>query len=250
MRSIAPRYLAALAALTVVFACGDVPTLDNGIAYISPVQLPAPAVAAGDTLRDSLGRAVPLSIIAYDRGNVALSGITPTFVVSSFPIGATIDAAGRVIALDSVRTVQIVGRIGSSLQTAAVTLEVVAQPDSMAVTSTVDSLAQSVLSRSLDVNVTGARGGKRVTVKGIIVRYRITNLYPARAFDSSLVALSNGRTVATDTTAEGGTAGVSVILTNKAGIDSVAVEARANNLRGVALKGSPIRFVLPIKRGT
>ncbi len=248
MKSIAPRYLAALVAVIAVLACGDVPTLDNGIAYISPVQLPAPVVAAGDSLRDSLGRVVPLSIVAYDRSDAPIPGVSANFIVSSFPAGVTIDGNGKVFGLDSIRSVQIVGRVGDRLQTPPVILDVVPQPDSIAASGVPDSLKALSLSR-LGVSVTGVRGGQRVRVKGIIVKYTVTSVYPARSFDSSFVFLGSGRLTASDTTTTDGTS-TTVGVKDVTGLDSVAVLARANNLRGQPLKGSPVRFVIPVKRGT
>jgi hypothetical protein len=105
------------------------------------------------------------------------------------------------------------------------------------------------------VTVTGLRGGNHVLVKGIIVRYRITNLYPARPIDPTVVFFNNGlrtdltRAVDTTTTRPG-TAMETITMTSTTGVDSVAVEATANNLRGVPLHGSPARFVIPIKKGS
>ena len=49
--ALSPVVLAGVTLAVVALACGEVPTLPGGIAYISPVILPAPAVALGDTLR-------------------------------------------------------------------------------------------------------------------------------------------------------------------------------------------------------
>jgi len=56
MRSLAPRILVACAASVVALSCGDVPTLADGIAYISPIVLPSMAehvVAVCSTARAS-----------------------------------------------------------------------------------------------------------------------------------------------------------------------------------------------------
>jgi hypothetical protein len=250
VKSIAGRHLAALAVAVAVIACGEVPTLEGGIAYISPVQLPAPAVAAGDTLRDSLGRVTPLTIIAYDRNDAPITGVNATFLVSTIPAGVTIDANNRVIAFDSIRTVAIVGRVGDRLQTQSIPLEVVPQPDSLELGTPADSLRTAATS-TIQVKVSGLRGGTRVLVKGIIVKWRITNMYPARPVDSTVVFFGNGRTVTTDTTTSGsGVSNRTIGITTAAGLDSVAVSATANNLRGQPLKGSPRRIVIPVKKGT
>ena len=62
---------------------------------------------------------------------------------------------------------------------------------------------------------------------------------------------AKGRTIAVDTTtASPGAASKTVTLTTTTGLDSVAVIVSANNLRGQSLKGSPRRFVIPVKKGS
>src|SRR3954463_10199500 len=117
MRSSASRVLAAFAAGVVALACGDVPSLQSGIAYITPIQLPSPAVAAGDVLRDSTGAIVPLSVLAYGIDNQVVPGAAATYVVNPIDTGVHIDAAGVLRVSDSVRTIQLVGRVGERLQT-------------------------------------------------------------------------------------------------------------------------------------
>src|SRR5882672_2560345 len=134
MKSFAPRHLAAIAACIVAFSCGSIPTLADGIAYISPIQLPALAVAAGDTLRDSLGRVTPLRVNAFTANDDTIPGVLARFIVATVPAGVKVDTNGIVTAFDSLVTVQIVGRIGDHLQTAPSNLAVVAQPDLMAAT--------------------------------------------------------------------------------------------------------------------
>ena len=116
------------AALAASFSCGEVPTLENGIAYITPVLLPSPAVAAGDTLRDSLGIATPLRVRAFGRDSQEITGFTVTFVPTALPADVDIDGNGYLIARDTVRSVQLVGRIGDRLQTSVATLLIVPQP--------------------------------------------------------------------------------------------------------------------------
>jgi hypothetical protein len=245
------RHLALLGAVVAVVACGDVPTLENGIAYISAIQLPAPAVAAGDTLRDSLGRVTPVTVVAYDRSNLPIPGVEVNYVITTLPAGINIDSSGVVTGFDSIRTVQFVARVGSRLQTEVAQLEVVAQPDTIVQATSPDSIVAATPSGPLTVNVTGPRRGLRVPVKGIVVHYRIAALYPTRPVDSTLVFFPNGQTTAVDTTtAVPGSASRTVILSSTTGVDSVAVNATANNLRGKPLGGSPVRFVLHVKKGS
>lgn len=258
MRSLAPRHLAAAAAFVVALSCGEVPTLDGGIAYVTPIILPSPAVAAGDVLRDSLGNPAPLQVVAYDNNNAVISNVTANYVVTSLPAGVTIDSSGHVTALDSVRSVTIVARVGSRIQTTAATLEVVPQPDSIERTSTLDSLVSFTKTGALAVKVSGLRKGTRVNVKGILVRYQIVKINGSAVVDTGSHTLVDDANLplridgrrAVDTTDASGAAGRYLVPVSLTGVDSIVVEARANSLKGIPLAGSPVRFVLPVKKGS
>lgn len=253
MSVLGTRTLLVCAAILVAIACGDVPTSADGIAYITPIVLPSQALVAGDTLRDSLGRVAPLRVFAIGENDDTIAA-TPTFLVTSLPAGVTISPSGIVVALDSLRSVQIIGRIGERLQTTTAILEVVAQPDSAAKTGTVDSLALAQASSPLQVTVTGVRRGTRVPVRAVVVRYQIANVYPAKPVSATEFFFSNGvrgdLTRAVDTTDASGVASRSITSSVATGVDSVAVLATVLSLRGTPLRGSPLRFVLPVKKGT
>lgn len=251
MRPLAPRFLVAIAACVIAFACGSVPTFADGIAFISPIQRPALAIAVNDTLRDSLGHVAPLRVDAFDESDHTLPGITPSFVVVTLPAGVKIDANGIVTtAIDSIQRVQVVGRVGDRLQTEATTLEVVAQPDLMAATGTVAPLALATASSPLQVTITGNRNGTRVPVSGIIVRYKIVSTVPNVAFGSDRFFFPEGvrsdLTTSFDTT-DAGTTSRTIIASDIAGIDTIIVEATAKNLKGVPLNTA--RFAIPVKKG-
>lgn len=257
MKSLPARSLVAIMAAIVTLSCGDVPTLDGGIAYVTPILLPSPAVAAGDVLRDSLGNPAPLRVLAYDKNDAVIPAVSANYVVTSLPAGVTIDSSGRVTALDSIRAVTIVARVGSRIQTTAATLQVVAQPDSMERSSTTDSLVGFTKSGALSVKVSGLRKGTRVTVDGIVVRFQITKVNNSTVVDvGSHTLVDAGDTPlrldarrAADTT-RSGTATRYLSPVSLTGVDSIVVEARATSLKGVPLIGSPVRFVLPVKKGS
>jgi hypothetical protein len=262
--TLSPALLAGAALVVVGLACGEVPTLPGGVAYISPVILPSPAVAFGDTLRDSLGVVSPIKVFGIDNAGDTVSGITPVFVVTTVPGKSVHITPANLVIGDSIRTAQIVGQVGTRLQTPPALLDVVRQPDSIApsssatarfpapatgvVTSTVP-LAVSVTSPPV-VTTTGTT--PRAAVRSIIVRYAITRIFPASASipDTTLVLvdesgrfrLPTGRT-SVDTTDAAGTASRQVRAI-PLGFDSVEIMATANNLRGIPLKGSPIRFLV------
>jgi hypothetical protein len=258
------RVLAATAAAMLAagaLSCGEVPTLEGGIAYISPVVLPAPAVAVGDQLRDSLGNVAPLRVIAYDRSDVEIPDVPASFVPVTVPVPITIGEDGTVTASDTVtavQTVQIVGRVGDRLQTTPATLLVVTQPDSMVNSS---AAALSTTLPALDtmrVVVTGVNsfGASRVAVPGIVVRYRIAGVFGTGTQGLTTVLTLDGRTIsrpdslaAVDTTDSFGETSRTLVVAGT-GVDSVVVYARARSLRGVPLRGDSLRFILRVKSST
>jgi len=260
---LSPALLAGATIAVAALACGEVPTLPGGIAYISPVLLPAPAVAVGDTLRDSMGVVAPIRVFGIDNAGDTVGTIEPVFVVTTVPgKSVRITATGLVIG-DSVRTAQIVGQVGSRLQTPPVSLDVVEQPDSITASSALSARfptatateVTSTLALGVSVTAPPIPPAARAGVKSIIVRYEVTRIFPAAATipDTTLVLLDEsgrfqlptGRT-SRDTTDASGTASRR-IRAIPLGFDSVEITASATNLRGVPLKGSPIRFMATTK---
>jgi hypothetical protein len=255
--------LAGTTLAVVALACGEVPTLPGGIAYISPVILPAPAVALGDTLRDSMGVVTPIRVFGIGSDGDTVRTIEPVFVVTTVPGKSVRITPTYLVIGDSIRTAQIVGQVGSRLQTPPASLDVVNQPDSVAASSALSArfpaaTATEVTSTlTLGVSVTSPPVGAapRAGVKSIIVRYQVTRVFPAAATipDTTLVLIDDagrfrlptGR-ASTDTTDAAGTASRR-IRAIPLGFDSVEISASANNLRGVPLKGSPIRFMATTK---
>lgn len=253
MRSLAPRVLAACVASIVALSCTDVPTFADDIAYISPILFPSSAIAAGDTLRDSLGRVMPIRVLAFSPRDDTLPATATYLVTSPLPPLVTISPTGIVVAADTIRSVDIVGRVGDRLQTTSGRLEIVAQPDSIARTGTLDSLVALQASSPLQVNVSALRRGTRVPVPGIAVRYQITAVVPARTIDQKefffQIGLRGDLTRSVDTTDASGNASRAIIATAPQGTESVEVLASAKSLRGIELPGSPVRFVLRVKKG-
>lgn len=247
--------LASATALAV--ACGDVPTLENGIAYYTPVQLPLPAVALGDTLRDSLGVARPLRIQAFTRDSQEVTGLSVFFLPTTLPSLVKIDSVtGYVVANDTATgTVQIVGRIGERLQTSVTSLLVVPEPATIArADAPNDSVALPVL-KDLPVTVTGTYKGASTTINGIIVRYRIDSLVPATLPSGSAILVNDSAlplrpdsTIAVDTTSAVGTATRKLLVLAGSGVQRVYVSVSARRLHDAQpLAGSPVRFVVDIK---
>lgn len=248
----------ALAGATVVaVACGDVPTLEDGIAYYTPVQLPLPTVALGDTLRDSLGVARPLRIQAFTRDSQEVTGLSVFFLPTTLPSLVKIDSAtGYVVANDTATgTVQVVGRIGDRLQTSVASLLVVPEPTTIARGDAVsDSVALPVL-KDLPVTVTGTYKGASATITGIIVRYRIDSLVPSTLPSGSAILVNDSAlplrpdsTAAVDTTSAAGTAMRKLLVLAGSGVQRVYISASARRLHNAQpLAGSPVRFVVDVK---
>jgi hypothetical protein len=250
--------LLTLAAAIAALSCGEVPTLENGIAYYTPVLLPLPAVAAGDTLRDSLGNVAPLRVLAFTRDSQEIAGLTVTFLPTALPSGVTIDSAtGILVAKDSLRSVQLVGRIGERFQTSIATLQIVPEPTAISRgdDASADTTYPLPAIRKLPVTVTGTYHGVSATVNGIIVRYRIDSLRP-RTLDlgNAILIVEGGgpqrpdSTTAVDTTKSAGNATRSVVVSGGNAVDTVFISASARGLRdGKPLAGSPAQFTLVIR---
>lgn len=250
--------LVTLGAAIAALSCGDVPTLENGIAYYTPVQLPLPTVAAGDTLRDSLGRVAPLRVRAFTRDSQEIQGLTVTFVPTTLPADVTIDANGFLVARDTLRSVSLVGRIGERLQTSVVTLQIVPEPSAISRgdDASADSTYPLPALRKLPVKVTGTYHGVSTPVNGIIVRYRIDSLRPAGLDLGNAILIVDGggpqrpdSTTAVDTTKTAGNATRTVVVSAGSAVDTVFISASARRLHdGQPLVGSPAQFVLVIRR--
>jgi hypothetical protein len=244
----------ALAGVAGATSCGEVPTLDNGIAYIT-FTLPSPAVGVSDVLRDSLGNPAPLQIRAFDRSGNEISPGTVSWLATPVPVGngVTIDANGLVTAKDTIASVQIVGRSGAALQTTPATLLVVPQPDSLGATNGADTIAIRDLPAldTMRVAVTGIYKGTRTLVQGILVRYHIDTVYSAAGTGYAVLTNAAGAiprpdsTTVVDTTKSPTATPTSFpTLVAAGGLDSVVVRVRASMFNGQPLHGSPVRFVL------
>ncbi|MDE3129358.1 MAG: hypothetical protein KGL38_15210 [Gemmatimonadota bacterium] len=249
---------AAAAVAAVAWGCRAIPAPANGVLSVSEVQLPSPGVVVGDTMRDSAGRAAPLRVYAFGVGGQAdtITKVAATFVV--FDRGAHVTADGYLIG-DSVRStpVRVVGSVGS-LQTSAANVAVIPVPDSIGpvgpttIAPDTFSLAKppSYYSAAMTANVSSA-GAPPQAVPSLIVRWVIVRRPAGAPNDTaSTIVSTNNFAASADTTDASGNVSVRLHLDPVAGQaltapDSFVVEARAS-YRGVPLRGSPVRFVVPI----
>ncbi len=195
------RRLVALAATASAAACVRVDPAPNGIASVR-LDFAPPAIALGDSLRDTLGVALRVRGVAYDvAGNVVP---TATFRYSYLPttpdtaVGAVIDTAllvdsatGAVRAATAwlklgngtgigISSGRVLARIGSTLQLAD-TLQIVPRPDSVVVTAPADTVLRydcrddrtTAVQSDTVLRIRNTAGPFTVTVRGDSVGMRV-----------------------------------------------------------------------------
>lgn len=241
--------LSVLTSLIVLAACVEIPTGDDELLSFQLNSLPSPSVVVGDTLRDSLGVATPLSVSAFNfRGEIisnpgarftALDRRVRVDSITGFVIG---DSAGT--------TARIIARVDEV--TSTVQIPVVLRPDTVVGSNARDSLSYSLtdtasnISTAIGVRVLHGPAAGDSAVSSFLVSFQI--LSPA---DTALARLvdQNGRVSLVDTTDASGIAGRRVKVTVArltAQVDSVVVRANVR-YRGVHVRGSPVRLVLKVK---
>jgi hypothetical protein len=249
-RTARPGFFAASIAL--IAACTDIPTSDNAVLAISVNPTVSPSIVIGDTLRDTTGKAVPLTASVYNyNGSLVASAPVRFFAADR---GIRVDSTTGFVIGDSLRDTpaRVVVSVGS-LQ-AFHQLLVTLRPDTVFATNGRDSLAYSLLdstkntSPALSVRVLHSLTSTDSAVKNYIVSFAIVS--PA---DTLLARLVNDAGVASklDTTDATGDASRKIRL-NPARLtavtDSIIVNATVR-YRG-QVRGSPVRLVLKVKLGT
>lgn len=241
------------------FACADVSSDPDEPFQIAFDTLPSPSVVAGDTMRDTLGRAARLSAEVYNASEELLEDAEVVFIPTAR--GSAVETVNDVLPggyvigrADSVTDqVQIVAQAGR-LQSVTRSIDVVRAPSVLrAEGSTILDLGYradaDTTSGNLRVRVGYDSAGTFRGVKSWLVRFRIA--YPAVAPDDTAAAVqlvadsASIRRAGLDTTAADGLALRAVrIRPAKLGgaTDSVVVEARATYRTD--LIGSPVRLVV------
>ncbi|GJG85109.1 hypothetical protein tb265_02900 [Gemmatimonadetes bacterium T265] len=261
-------------------ACVHVDAAPNGITSVRLGFAP-PAIALGDSLRDTLGNAIPVHGLAYDAsGRVVPTAQFRYAYVPSTPDttgGATIDAAlvvdsatGAVRAApayltrgDGTRIVtgRVVASIGSNLQLAD-TLQIVLPPDTVVVTAPTDTVLRYTCAdpgtslfpdTTLPFKVRNAAGPFTVTVQGDsaktqvgvprwLVRWSIDSVVPAFPIPTvAATPLINVPAIAISSNAADQIIGYDT--TNASGVSSVRLRIRPKAL-GPSLVDTSFRVVL------
>lgn len=253
----APRWVAAaVVAAAWVGACSDVGTAPDGIVALAFDTLPYPSVVAGDTMRDSTGRAAPLSAVAYNADGDVIAKPAVRYIV--LDTGVDISSQGYLIATTRTSgTVRVVAA-AASLQSLQKTVTVTRAPSLLAPSGTAsDTLryalpdALSNVSKALTVKLTRDSAGTPVSVPGFLVSWLVTfRGQTVLRTDTTLASLwedANSRKVSlVDTTATDGTAARTLRIRSNAlpsSADSFVVYA-STRYRGSAVAGSPVKFVI------
>lgn len=255
----APFVAALLAAALAVASC------DHGLAPDAPFalefqRLPWPSVVYGDTLRDSTGARAALRAIVLNAAGDTLADPGTAFVTLDTGVtvaGTTLVASGW--NTGGVRLVAVVG----GLQSRPLTLQMTRRPDSMAVAGTPPTIRYALpvtdpgnTSAAVAVRLRSRQATPAASdsaVRGWVVRFTITRAPSATLVDSvRLVGKASALRTDRDTSDATGQAAVRVQVFPKLGQtadDSVVLAATAFH-RGVAVPGSPVRVVVPLKRAT
>lgn len=253
----APRWVAAaFVAAAWAGACTTAGTAPDGIVAIAFDTLPYPSVVAGDTMRDSLGKAAALHALAYNASGSLISN--PSLHYIALDTGVDIDANGYLVATTRIGgTVRVVAA-SSGLQSLARTIVITHAPTKVAITNAaVDTVkyalpdAATNVSKALTVKLTRDSAGSTVAVPGFLVSWQLTYHGQTIAKSDTTIASvwddgSTRKTSLLDTTSSDGTASRVVRVRSNAlpaSIDSFVAYA-TTRYRGAVVAGSPAKFVI------
>jgi hypothetical protein len=239
-------------------SCTEINAASGHVAALEFDTLPFPSVVAGDSLRDSLGRAAPLRAIAFNGSGDAIPDAAIQYI--SLDSGVTIDGSDFLVAQRRSGSIRLVAST-AGLQSGIKTLLVARRPDTVVVTGKLRDTLSYVLPDNATTNTTAALGVRVVTrdtadgvtgTQGWLVSYQA--FFGGKAVapgDTSAVFLVGDGVQRTslDTTSTDGSAsrrvrvrpiGITSLL------DSVVVIATIR-YRGAAVRGSPVRFVILVR---
>ena len=214
-------------------------------------------------MRDSVGVAAPLRVIAYDADNTPLPNVTAEFFITDTGAAGHLVKSNIVVG-DRLGTIRIIGQV-AGVQTSPATVLVTVAPTRLAQSGTIDTLTVPFVAGDTTSASTGTtriavtlKGKGDTASLGFVVKYELRSA-PSTLSGSALPAViladDAGKASSADTT-DGSGASRSVVVRSwlladealKAGLksDSVVVLV-STSYKGVPVGGSPMRVVVPIK---
>jgi len=248
-------------AALVAVACLDM-SAPKGAASISSLLLPSPSVVVGDTMRDSVGKAAPLRVIAYDANDVPISGIETQFFITDSAAVARIN--NGIVIGDKQGSIHVIGQVGS-VQTTPVTVPITVAPTKLALSGKIDTLF--VPSKTLTDTSTASVGSATLAVSlhgvgdtaslGFVVKYELSKAPATIASTIPGIFLSDdGTRVSPVDTSDGSGASRRLMVRSWLLVDQAvrsgqkvdsAVVIVSTSYKGAPVPGSPLRLVIPVK---
>ena len=264
-RGIAAAFVVA-AAVAAGPACTEVGTDPSAPVAIELDPTTMPSVVIGDSMRDSLGRAVTLAARALNSQNERIPDAPLRFLAIDTGFVVVDSVSGHVVGR-KVGEAQVIASVGG-LQSERIVVRVTLRPDTVfADTATRQTMLVSLVSPTAassealrvfvghDTVIAGT--DTLVGVRHYLVRFRIVSPTgdTVSATDTSRVLLysdrTGGRASTADTTDENGRARLFVRISTAVRTipDSVVVEANVSRPDATPLPGSPVRFTVRINQG-
>jgi len=249
-------------ATIVGIACVDM-SAPKGAASVSGLLLPSPSVIVGDTMRDSLGVAKPITVRAFDAaGNPIDATDAQVFVTDT--LKAAHFTTTSILVGDKVGTTRLLGQV-NGLQTAGVSVPVTYRPAKFLLGTKPDTVRPTI---GADSATSLASSGLATLVKsafdsasqGIIVRFTLVRspakLPSATGAPAFLASTTNAAASRDTTDVSGTTAHIRLVVNGRnldttitigGRLDSAIVQAESFH-NGKALAGSPLTIIVPIHK--
>lgn len=252
----APLGVALAGIVGLVVGCTAITSDASHVVAIEFDTLAYPSVVAGDTLRDSLGRAAPLHAVGLNSAGAVVSRAPFRYI--ALDSGVTIDPSGYLTAQVRSGSVRLVATV-NGFQSVAKTLLITRRPDSVVVTSALIDTVRYALRDDPAVNVSPPLSIKivtRDTVGGIgftggwLVSYQaFFHGVALSQKDTTVATLWDDQTNATTLDTTDATSGSAA---RRLRIRPVGLPTAAESLvvmatvkyKGVAILGSPVRWVI------
>ena len=263
--------LGTIVAVVTGTACAEVGTAPDVPAAIELPPFAYPSVVVGDTMRDELGKAVPIRAIVRNSAGAEIVGAPARFLYADFNRDSAFrvdSASGFIVARKTLTEGRIAARIGASLQVLR-SLTATIRPDTASAGGVPAALvtiqpdtgkarAQSNTTGDLSVIVRNRTGTELTGVQGWLVRFQI--LRPANLTNDTAAAVylvdDQQRASTLDTTNSSGQAARRVRV--RAALfpaaqgasrvtDTVVVQATVL-YKGRPVPGAPIRLAAPVVR--